>query len=411
MSEFTPIQVSTAADDIRVGFVSDAGRMRARNEDSFTLYLAYRGEEKRTPVDAFFAVADGMGGHDRGDLASRYIASAVNRALTTPSDGFPQRSAEIGAWIDALVRRINRGLIELSEDLGNGRPMGSTLTLALLWQRTLFVGHVGDTRCYRLRDGVLRQLTNDDSWVAEQTRAGLLTPEEAASHPNRNWLTQCLGMDADPGVSLLEEPVADRDRYLLCSDGLHGLVPDATLALVLSRSASPQEAARRLVELSNGAGGSDNITAVVFDVNPVADESAAVVGTGRPLDATLPGVTGGPPAPRRRWRLVMTSALLAGAALTGMGAWLLGVGRSADLEPSPPSLDTPPAARAAPAAEVPLGDAPVPGAPPSAGPGQEVAPRDSALPGAPEDAVFPPDPAYEDTSARGRNAPSSLQEE
>jgi PPM family protein phosphatase len=430
----TPVHAAAAGDEIRVGFVSDTGRTRTRNEDSFTLYLGYRGEEKRAPVDAFFAVADGMGGHDRGDLASQYIAGAVNRALTAPADGFPAAPADVGAWIEALVRRVNRDLVALNEERGNGRSMGSTLTLALVWQRTLFIGHVGDTRCYRLRNGGLQLLTDDDSWVAEQQRAGLLTQEEAANHPNRNWLTRCLGMDADPGVSLVEEPVLDGDRYLLCSDGLHGMVPDSTVALVLSDCPSPQDAARRLVELSNHAGGSDNITAIVFDVNPPLDAATTTTRTVQALAVTLPGGhatpvrhAGTPPSGARR--LVLAMALLAGLGLTGIGAWLVGNAASAAEQPAGPSGEATasPALEGVPTepagSEVPSADASAPGALPDA-PAEDDARTDSRSdpsPGVSPDANSggaldnaldaPLDAAAADSTEREGPAPSSPQEE
>lgn len=348
-----PAEPTTAAPTaLRVGFVSDTGRTRERNEDAYALHLGYRGEPNHAPVDAFFAVADGMGGHECGDVASRYVADAVHDALTAGAADFPSTGAEIGGWIEAAVQRVNRGLIELASESGTARSMGSTLTLAVLWRRTLFLAHVGDSRCYRLRAGVLRQLTEDHSWVAEQQRAGLLSAEEAAVHPNRNWLTQCLGIDREPRVFQLEQPVVDGDRYLLCSDGLHGVLDDARLLAVLAEGTEPQPTARRLVELANDAGGPDNVTAIVFDVRGEPPHAPPPPPPPPPRDVSLADTLPGLPLPRRASRRRAATLLLLVLALAGLGGWwVVDAGRA----PTPEAGATPPP-RDPPAAESPAAD-------------------------------------------------------
>ena len=242
---------------IALGFQSDPGRAREKNEDAYALFVPYQGEERAAPVDGLFAVADGMGGHDAGDFASRYAADAVLRAVTAPNGEGP---------LEATFRRISRELREIAIERGASQGMGSTMTATVLRGDVLEVAHVGDTRLYRLRGDLLEQLTPDHSWVAEQHRAGLLTDEEAATHPRRNLLTQCLGIGGDLKVHRAEFGVQDGDRYLLCCDGLHGQLPDAVIARVLRDEQEPQVAVRRLVAMANETGGPDNITAVVFDL-------------------------------------------------------------------------------------------------------------------------------------------------
>lgn len=258
-----------------VGFLTDPGLVRERNEDSYAVHLPYAGEASRAPADAFFAVADGMGGHEAGDYASQYVAGAAQKSFAERGEPI----VDVSAWLERMIRRVNRELTSIAKREFNARGMGSTLTIAVLQSGRLHLGHIGDSRAYRLYGGELEQLTPDHSWVGEQVRSGLLTSEQAAVHPKRNLLTQCLGIDADVTPYLAEEPLRDGSRYLLCSDGLFGAVPDAVLRHVLLDEREPQSAATRLVAIANEAGGSDNITAVVFDILEASE-----------LIATLPGV-------------------------------------------------------------------------------------------------------------------------
>lgn len=358
------------------GFRTHPGCVRERNEDAYAVYLPYAGERNRAPVEALFAVADGMGGHRAGDVASRYAAEAVQSAFGRPDGDEPTMPVpDLPAWIRELFGRINREL-SARDGTGRGQGMGSTLTLALVRDGRLYLGHVGDSRCYRFRDGALEQLTPDHSWVAEQRRAGLLSEEEARRHPKRNLLTQCLGLGRDLDLFVAEEALEDGARYLLCSDGLHGPVPDPVTTTVLSEEADPQAAASRLVELALEAGAPDNVTAVVFDVR-----------RGLPLGNTLPDAPEGParllalsgeherrpagsgssasgptgtPAPglrrrsdgpwsrlraalpsRRRHRLLLLAGILLTVGGGGAGGWLLLRPSVAEETSASPSEETP----------------------------------------------------------------------
>jgi serine/threonine protein phosphatase PrpC len=275
MMSATPSATAAPAWRIEVGFLTDPGYTRTRNEDAYALYLPYAGEANPMSVDAVFAVADGLGGHAAGDVASRYVADAAVEALTSAAAEIPESSADLERWVEWLLRRINQELGELAQERAGAQGMGSTLTLAILRGSTLVLGHVGDTRCYRLRDGTLTQLTEDHSWVAEQRRAGLITEEEEERHPDRNVLTECLGTERLGRVFTLQAPVQEGDRYLLCSDGLHGPVTRSLLHHVLAEESDPQAAARQLIDLANRNGGPDNITALIFDLLPAMVPIAA----------------------------------------------------------------------------------------------------------------------------------------
>jgi serine/threonine protein phosphatase PrpC len=305
---------------LAVGFLTDTGRHRPINEDAQAVYLPYRGEASRMVVDAFFAVADGMGGHAAGDVASRTAVQAAERAFSSDSVG-PEPAPEVPARLESTFQAINRELIRLAGAHEQARGMGTTLTLAAISGQTLYAGHIGDSRCYRLRDGVLEQLTEDHSWVAEQVRSGLLSPDEAAQHPDRNVLTQCLGVDSELKVFLRSEAVLPGDRYLLCSDGLHGQIDDEMMRSVLMEEGDPQTAAGRLVELANSAGGPDNITAVLFYLLPPAPDDVKTV----PVPTLAATVPSGPPtdgSPRVVSRRVLLIGLLVLLTLAAVAGWL-----------------------------------------------------------------------------------------
>jgi PPM family protein phosphatase len=293
-----------------VGFLSDTGRSRERNEDSFAVHVPYGNSPADGTVDALFVVADGMGGHEAGHVASRLVTERVAAALTAPSDSVqdpPTPEPSMPERLERLLQAVNRELVDMAEARAIARGAGSTLTAAVLRDSALYLAHVGDSRCYRLRDGQLTRLTEDHSWVAEQQRAGLITADEAEQHPQRNILTQCLGLDRTLQVFSATEQVRDGDRYLLCTDGLHGVLNDDAIGRTLMDEPRPQSAARRLIDLANAAGGPDNITAIVVDLAWRA-----------PLAVTEPGTLRAMPAPRHRagaWLLVTLGLLLLAGAL------------------------------------------------------------------------------------------------
>jgi protein phosphatase len=228
--------------------VTDTGRRRRQNEDAFVC---------EPPL---FAIADGMGGAQAGELASRLAAAAIEEAGAAGGDA----DAVAGA-----VRAANARIFERSLTDPAVAGMGTTATVALVDEHagTLTLAHVGDSRGYRYREGVLEQLTTDHSLVAELVRTGRLTEAEAAVHPHRSVITRALGTEADVEVDTRTLELAPGDVVLLCSDGLSAMVRDEEIARLLGESErDPYAAAEALVRAANAAGGEDNVTVVVFEM-------------------------------------------------------------------------------------------------------------------------------------------------
>ena len=223
--------------------LSDVGRARQSNEDSYL---------ERSPL---FVVADGMGGARAGEVAS---AIAVETAGSTEVGESPEQ--DLAEVAKSANREIYRKAQEDSEHAG----MGTTFTGALVTGSEIAIGHVGDSRMYRLRDGELERLTQDHSLVEEFVRQGKLTPEEAEVHPQRSIITRALGPEPEVQVDTFTYPGRDGDVYLLCSDGLTGMVSEPDVAEILRSRASLDDAAKRLIEAANENGGRDNITVVLF---------------------------------------------------------------------------------------------------------------------------------------------------
>jgi protein phosphatase len=224
--------------------LTDVGRQRQSNEDSFV---------EAPPV---FAVADGMGGARAGEVASRMAVEAFG--------GSPEEGSEPEAQLVAVARAANRRIYEMARSDDAYAGMGTTLTAVMVSGHEVTVGHVGDSRLYRLRDGGLERLTTDHSLVEEYVRAGRLAPEEAESHPQKSIITRALGVEADVEVDTLTCNANDGDVYLICSDGLTGMVSEHEITDVLLERSSLEQAARALIDAANRAGGRDNITVVLF---------------------------------------------------------------------------------------------------------------------------------------------------
>ena len=223
--------------------LSDVGRARQSNEDSYL---------ERAPL---FVVADGMGGARAGEVAS---AIAVETARSSSVGGSPESD------LATVVRDANREIYEKAQADSEHAGMGTTFTGALVTGTDVAVGHVGDSRMYRYRDGELERLTQDHSLVEEFVRQGKLTPEEAEVHPQRSIITRALGPEPDVQVDTFTFPARAGDVYLICSDGLTGMVSEDEIAEIVRSTESLDDAARRLIDLANENGGRDNITVVLF---------------------------------------------------------------------------------------------------------------------------------------------------
>jgi PPM family protein phosphatase len=225
--------------------LSDVGRQRTANED--TLVVA----------PPFFAVADGMGGAKAGEVASSLAASAFDDEV-----GAAAEPAE--AQLARIVREANRRIYEMALSDESTRGMGTTLTAAKVHDDEVSVGHVGDSRAYLMRGGELRQLTNDHSLVAELERTGQISPEAAEHHPQRSIITRALGPEPDVEVDTYTIAGRPGDVFLICSDGLTGMLADGDVEAILRNAPTLAQAAEELVGAANQSGGRDNITVVMF---------------------------------------------------------------------------------------------------------------------------------------------------
>jgi protein phosphatase len=224
--------------------LSDVGRQREGNEDSLLV------------AEPLFAVADGMGGAQAGEVASGLAVDALGELPSEPDN------AE-----DALVEAItdaNRRIHEKAQEDRELAGMGTTMTAALVHEGKVTLGHVGDSRAYRWREGELAQLTDDHSLVAELERHGKLTAAEARVHPQRSMILRALGIASEVEVDTYCFEGREGDLFMLCTDGLCGLVHDEVIAEVLRNAQSLELAAQELIELANLSGGPDNITTVLF---------------------------------------------------------------------------------------------------------------------------------------------------
>jgi serine/threonine protein phosphatase PrpC len=226
---------------------TDPGRKRRHNEDSFVV---------QPPL---FAIADGMGGAQAGEIASALAAGALTESNT--NGGGESRVTE-------LIQEANRRVHERASTDPSTSGMGTTMTVALIeGDGTVTIGHVGDSRAYRLREGRLEQITDDHSLVAELVRRGELSAEEAEVHPQRSVITRALGTDPDVDVDAFSVRPQPGDLYLLCSDGLSDMVAAAAIEEIMREHRDDLDAlARALVRAANRGGGDDNITAVLFEI-------------------------------------------------------------------------------------------------------------------------------------------------
>jgi serine/threonine protein phosphatase PrpC len=297
---------------------TDTGRQRQANEDS---YFA------RAPL---FAVADGMGGAQAGEVASRIAARAFERKRTLsveePAEG----------QLEQIAQRANREIHKLAQEDSSRAGMGTTLTAALLRDDEVALGHVGDSRAYLLRDGRLKRLTKDHSLVEELRRQGRLTEEQAEEHPQRSIITRALGPEPSVNVDTMTFPARDGDVFLLCSDGLTTMVPDEQIQEILVNSRNLRTAVNKLVDAANQGGGRDNITAVAFrvaDADAVeAEEGATLISrtaeqagmTGERMRAATDRLRGQGriPTPSRRRRALKWVAAVAVMAAVVVGAVL-----------------------------------------------------------------------------------------
>jgi PPM family protein phosphatase len=234
---------------------SDTGRKRRRNEDNYVV------------APPLFAVADGMGGAQAGEVASRLAASALEAGDSNGLDGLQR--------VDSLIQEANRRIYDRATTDPSASGMGTTMTVAIVEGMTVVIGHVGDSRAYLVRDERMEQLTDDHSLVNELQKSGKLSAEEAQAHPQRSVITRAVGTDPDVDVDGFAIEAEEGDIFLICSDGLTDMVDDEEILEVVHRNRDDlDKAVESLVAAANRVGGEDNITAVAFRIVSEAGISA-----------------------------------------------------------------------------------------------------------------------------------------
>ncbi|MGQ0712178.1 MAG: Stp1/IreP family PP2C-type Ser/Thr phosphatase [Gemmatimonadaceae bacterium] len=239
---------------------SDTGMIRSGNEDSFYA--------DANPTRGLFVVADGMGGHAAGEVASEMAVEIVSKELAQVRD---LRGDGVAQLVAGSVKQANAAIYQRTIAEIDKQGMGTTISVLMLANARYLVGQVGDSRVYVLRDGALRQITKDHSYVQEQVDAGYLTPEQARYHPYSNVITRCVGASGEVEPDTYAGEVRSGDVYLVASDGLTGMVDDRRIQQLLSSRASPARMVDALIAEANGRGGLDNITAIVIHVLEATD--------------------------------------------------------------------------------------------------------------------------------------------
>ena len=243
--------------------LTDVGRKRKGNEDAHSVDAGHK----------LYVVADGMGGHAAGEVASQIavdsigefvVLTAGNEEITWPF-GLDETISYDGNRLKTAIRHANRKVLEATRENAELEGMATTVAAVLVDGDIANIAHVGDSRIYKWSDGEMTLLTSDHSWVNEQIQTGVISPEQARSHPLRNVVTRALGGRADLLVDIQALPVKSGEVLLLCSDGLTTMLPDEDIVAVLERSAGDiSTAARDLVDEANERGGEDNITVVLM---------------------------------------------------------------------------------------------------------------------------------------------------
>ncbi len=246
---------------VLIGACTDVGMVRRLNEDAFGTPLTFQIDEPYLEqYGALVAVADGMGGHAAGEVASRIAVETLFEIYYSGREGDPGRSLTTG------FARANELVHDHGSDDPTKRNMGTTLVAAAIKGSWVYVANVGDSRAYLVRGPDIRQITDDHSWVAEQVRANIITQDQADSHIFKNIITRAIGSKADSHADLFHERLRVKDVLVLCSDGLSNKVQPHEIRAIAHGIEDPQASSEELVDLAKERGGEDNITVVVVRV-------------------------------------------------------------------------------------------------------------------------------------------------
>ena len=259
---------------------TDTGRVRDHNEDQ---YLALGRDQSPPGAGALLVVADGMGGHAAGEVASKMTVDGIVQSLNDQSEEASKLEGNaFGVFLGKVFEEVNQEVWQAAQE-DDKRGMGTTCTLAAIRGDQLFLAHIGDSRAYLLRDGELHQVSKDHSWVEDAVDQGVITREQARTHPNRNVITRAIGLDPQPEIDTSVMPLADGDLLLLCSDGLNSMIPDEDIHRILT-SSSPEDVCQALIDAANDQGGHDNTTVVVATIGARRKTPAVIQPSAAELD-------------------------------------------------------------------------------------------------------------------------------
>jgi len=239
------------------GVKSDKGIVRDINEDSFNIIEAGEG------IPASFIIADGMGGHNSGEVASRMAVETVSGLICSKRINLDSED-NVKQAIISMMKEANTVVYTNAKRHSDNHDMGTTLTVAVVYKDKLIIGHVGDSRAYVVRGSQIERITTDHSYVEELVKNGLLTREQAQNHPRKNVITRSLGAEEDIQVDIYTCDIIENDIFLLCTDGLTNMISEDDIRLIVEKNDKLSNTCDELVNLANSRGGEDNITVIVF---------------------------------------------------------------------------------------------------------------------------------------------------
>lgn len=265
---------------IKYAYLTDLGKRRKLNEDAvFCLTSGIRYQDIVQDM-GLFILADGMGGHNAGEVASEWASkiaglevlksTMLDEQETTDKEITRKRSI-IGNIMVEAIRKANTFILDLSRKSPGTKDMGTTLVSAFASGENLFVANVGDSRCYLISDEGIEQITKDHSYVQELVEIGMVTQKEARHHPRRNEITRCVGYFDNINVDIFQRILYKGNKVLLCSDGLHGVLEDEEIWRIARENSNLWESCQKLIEAANNGGGPDNISAILFEVHGLKD--------------------------------------------------------------------------------------------------------------------------------------------
>lgn len=241
-----------------VGVCSDVGRVRDVNQDSF-----YSCEIEGIEL---FVVADGMGGCNGGEIASEIVIDTIKEITNKYKESLINQEIEIPKFINDSINESNKRIYEKALEIEKFKGMGTTVTMAYISSDEIFIGHIGDSRAYLIRDEEIFQITQDHSLVAELVRNGSISKKEAINHPQKNIITRAVGTDKEVRTDVISRKIQSGDIILLCTDGLTNMISNEIIKDMLIKSQDPQKVSEKLVYTANELGGLDNITALVIEI-------------------------------------------------------------------------------------------------------------------------------------------------